>query len=85
MSARHLKRLEHIRGLLAAKGEPGAQDARLLLFDGVGFSDALIQRASTNPSVQLIGLDRLYYGWYPSLAARPAASPLWPCGPPVRI
>jgi uncharacterized protein len=29
VSASHLKRLEHIRELLAAKGEPGAQDARL--------------------------------------------------------
>lgn len=62
MSASHLKRLEHIRGLLAAKGEPGAPDARLFLFGGAGFSDALIQRAATDPSVQLIGLDRLYYG-----------------------
>jgi uncharacterized protein len=62
MSASHLKRLEHIRELLAAKGEPGAQDARLLLFGGAGFSDALTQRAATDPTVQLIGLDRLYYG-----------------------
>src|SRR6516165_8829352 len=36
MSASHLKRLEHIRELLVAKGEPGAQDARLLLFGGAG-------------------------------------------------
>lgn len=62
MSATHLNRLQHIRELLAAKGEPGAQDARLLLFSGAGFSDALTQRATTDPSVQLIGLDRLYYG-----------------------
>jgi hypothetical protein len=62
MSASHLKRLEHIRELLAAKGEPGTQDTRLFLFGGAGFSDALIQRAATDPSVQLIGLDRLYYG-----------------------
>ncbi|MGH3264352.1 MAG: AAA family ATPase [Trebonia sp.] len=62
MSAGHLKRLERIRELLAAKGEPGAEGARLLLFGGAGFSDALTQRAATDPSVQLIGLDRLYYG-----------------------
>jgi hypothetical protein len=62
MSAAHLRRLEHIRALLAAKGEPGAEEARLLLFGGAGFSDALLQRAATDPSVQLIGLDRLYYG-----------------------
>jgi hypothetical protein len=62
MSASHLKRLQHIRELLAAKGGPGAHDARLLLFSGAGFSDTLIQKAATDPSVQLIGLDRLYYG-----------------------
>jgi AAA+ ATPase superfamily predicted ATPase len=62
MSASHLKRLEHIRELLVAKGEPGARDARLFLFSGAGFSDALIQRAAADPSIQLIGLDRLYYG-----------------------
>ena len=62
MSASHLKRLEHIRELLVTKGGPGAQDARLFLFGGAGFSDALTQRAATDPSVQLIGLDRLYYG-----------------------
>jgi uncharacterized protein len=63
MSASHLKRLEHIRELLAAKGQPGAQGARLFLFGGAGFSDGLRQRAATDPSVQLVGLDRLYYGW----------------------
>jgi hypothetical protein len=62
VSTGHLKRLEHIRGLLAAKGGPGAPDARLFLFGGAGFSDALTKRAATDPSVQLIGLDRLYYG-----------------------
>jgi uncharacterized protein len=62
MSASHLKRLEHIRELLAARGEPGTQDTRLFLLSGAGFSDALKQRAATDPSVQLIGLDRLYYG-----------------------
>jgi hypothetical protein len=62
MSTGHLNRLEHIRGLLAAKGEPGARDARLLLFGGAGFSDALIQRAAADPLVELIGLERLYYG-----------------------
>jgi uncharacterized protein len=62
ISASHLERLEHIRELLAAKGEPGAQGTRLFLFSGAGFSDALAQRAAKDPSVQLIGLDRLYYG-----------------------
>src|ERR1700744_3587602 len=62
MSAGHLRRLEYIRELLVKRGEPGAQGARLLLFGGAGFSDALVQRAEADPSVQLIGLDRLYYG-----------------------
>ena len=62
MSINHLKRLEYIRQLLAAKSEPGAQEARLLLFGGAGFTDALVQRAAHDPSVQLIDLDRLYYG-----------------------
>jgi AAA+ ATPase superfamily predicted ATPase len=62
ISVSHLNRLEHIRELLVAKGEPGARTARLLLFGGAGFSDALVQRAEADPSVQLIGLDRLYYG-----------------------
>jgi hypothetical protein len=34
----------------------------LLLFGGAGFSDALVQRAAADSSVQLIGLDRLYNG-----------------------
>jgi uncharacterized protein len=58
----HLKRLEYIRDLLEAKGQPGAESARLLLFSGTGFSDALTEQAAKDPSVQLIGLDRLYYG-----------------------
>ncbi|HUC27858.1 MAG TPA: ATP-binding protein [Streptosporangiaceae bacterium] len=62
VTTRHLKRLEQIRDLLRAKGEPGAKSARLFLFSGTEFSEALTQRAAKDPSVQLIGLDRLYYG-----------------------
>jgi uncharacterized protein len=62
MATRHLERLEHIRDLLQARGEPGAASARLLLFSGSGFSDTVVRRAEGDPSVQLIGLDRLYYG-----------------------
>lgn len=62
MTTGHLKRLEHVRGLLQAKKKPGADDARLLLFSGAGFSDALVAMADRDPSVQLIGLDRLYHG-----------------------
>jgi hypothetical protein len=45
-----------------SKGEPGAQGARLFLFGGAWSSDALAERVAKDPSVQLIGLDRLYYG-----------------------
>jgi uncharacterized protein len=62
MTSTHLKRLEHIRGLLHARGDPGADSARFLLFSGAGFSHALLERAGNDPSVQLIGLDRLYAG-----------------------
>ena len=62
VTSSHLQRLEHIRSLLQVKGEHGAADARLLLFSGAGFSEALAKRAAKDPSVQLIGLDRLYYG-----------------------
>lgn len=58
----HLKKLEHIRGLLMARGEPGAENARLLFFSGSGFSDAIMERAGEDPAIQLIGLDRLYHG-----------------------
>ncbi|MGH3300859.1 MAG: ATP-binding protein [Streptosporangiaceae bacterium] len=62
MTTGHLKRLEHIRDLLQASGKPGAEGSRLLLFSGTGFSDALTRRAENDPTVQLIGLERLYHG-----------------------
>jgi AAA+ ATPase superfamily predicted ATPase len=58
----HLARLEHIRDLLRAKGQLGSESARMFLFSGTGFSDALVKQAAANPSIQLIGLSRLYYG-----------------------
>jgi len=58
----HLKKLEHIRTLLRTRGEPGAENARLLLFSGTGFSDTVVKRAEDDPSIQLVGLDRLYFG-----------------------
>ena len=58
----HLRKLEYIRELLVARGEPGAERARMFLFSGAGFSDTVVQRAEDDPSVQLIGLDRLYAG-----------------------
>lgn len=58
----HLGKLEHVRDLLRARGEPGAESARLFLFSGTGFSDRVTERADSDPSIQLIGLDRLYTG-----------------------
>jgi hypothetical protein len=62
MTTSHLKRLEHVRDLLQGKAEPGAESARLFLFSGTGFSSGLTERAAHDSTVQLIGLDRLYYG-----------------------
>jgi uncharacterized protein len=65
MTTSHLKRLEHVRGLLQAKAQPGAESARLFLFSGTGFSAGLVEQAAKDPLIQLIGLDRLYYGSLP--------------------
>lgn len=62
LTSSHLRRLEHIRDLLRTKRGSVAEDTRLLLFGGAGFSDALVDRAAQDPSVQLVNLDRLYYG-----------------------
>ncbi len=58
----HLRKLEHIRDLLLKRGAHRAETARLLLFSGTGFSDAIVKRAEEDPTIQLIGLDRLYHG-----------------------
>ena len=43
-------------------GMAGAGHTRLLLFSGADFSDAIAKQAAADPSVQLIGLSRLYHG-----------------------
>lgn len=56
----HLERLEHIAGLLAARG---AAPGRLLLFSGAGFMPALEETAADSGGrIQLVDLDRLYTG-----------------------
>jgi uncharacterized protein len=57
---RELRRLEHLRSLMpsARVGPP----PKLLLFGRAGFSAELAAEATTRPDVELIGLDRLYYG-----------------------
>ena len=57
MSGGHLHRLELLRSALGAR----ASDAKLLLF-GVSFDPALLSHASSRPDVEIIDLERLYYG-----------------------
>jgi hypothetical protein len=71
----HLKKLEHVRDLLLIRGNPGAETARLLLFSGTGFSDAIVKRAEDDPTIQLMGLDRLYHGSAPKHRQPNALSP----------
>jgi len=58
----HLRRLEHVGALLRARGQAGAERARLLLFSGAGFTDELLRIAESDINVQLVHLDRLYFG-----------------------
>lgn len=58
----HLQRLQHIRGLLAARGAAAPGQTRLMCFSGTGFTDDLRAVAAHDPTVQLIDLDRIYHG-----------------------
>ena len=58
----HLHRLEQLRDLLVARDERAAADLKLLLFGGRGFSDGLEAQAQERADVELVDLDRLYYG-----------------------
>ncbi|MGH3952399.1 MAG: AAA family ATPase, partial [Pseudonocardiaceae bacterium] len=62
MGLEHLRRLAHIRDLLRARDGVRADDTRLLCFSGGGFTDELRQIATDDQSVQIIDLERLYYG-----------------------
>ncbi|WP_422397081.1 AAA family ATPase [Streptomyces gobiensis] len=62
MGVGHLQRLQHIRELLRKRGDIRAQSARLLCFSGAGFTEELRRIADTDTTVQLIDLERLYYG-----------------------
>jgi AAA+ ATPase superfamily predicted ATPase len=55
-----LRRLEHLRGLLASARV--AQPPKLLLFSRTGFNRELTEEAATRPDVELISLDRIYQG-----------------------
>jgi uncharacterized protein len=59
MGLNHLDRLVRARELLAGNGLD-ASNCRLACFSGVGFSDALRERADQDSNVLLIGLAQLY-------------------------
>ncbi|MEU8348376.1 ATP-binding protein [Streptomyces sp. NPDC048845] len=62
MGIGHLRRLEHIRGLLATRtGAPG-REPRLMCFSGAGFTDELRRIAERDRGVQLVDMHRLYHG-----------------------
>ena len=60
MGLAHLKRLEHIRGLLIAQGRHGAEHARCACFSAAGFTDELRARAADDPRILLIEAADLY-------------------------
>ncbi|MEU1802307.1 hypothetical protein [Streptomyces sp. NPDC019937] len=62
MGLGHLRRLEHLRGLLGARSGAREQETRLLCFSGAGFTEELRDLASRDETIQLIDLGRLYHG-----------------------
>lgn len=56
----HLERLRRIRSLLAGDGRHSAGSARLILYGGAGFSDALHSEAARSADVTLVRLEDLY-------------------------
>lgn len=57
-----LQRLERVRELLRARGDLRADRTRLFLYSGTGFTDQVRERAVIDQDVQLVDLERLYYG-----------------------
>jgi hypothetical protein len=62
MGLGHLRRLRHIRDLLAARGAADPERTRLLCFSGAGFTDDLRDTAARDRTLQLVDLERLYHG-----------------------
>ncbi|MBL7258082.1 hypothetical protein JKJ07_27625 [Actinoplanes sp. LDG1-01] len=56
----HLQRLERICALLRSRDGIHSDRCRLLLFSGAGFTSELLATAQSDPSIQLVDLDRLY-------------------------
>lgn len=57
-----LRRLEHIRSLLADRSLADGAATKLLVFGSHGFTPALRREGATRPDVELIDLERLYRG-----------------------
>ncbi|WP_322756153.1 ATP-binding protein [Frankia sp. Cas3] len=62
LGTEHLNRLELARELIAATRDLDTERTRLLFFSAAGFSDDLRARATADPRVVLVDLDRLYHG-----------------------
>ncbi|MGH3949709.1 MAG: AAA family ATPase [Pseudonocardiaceae bacterium] len=56
----HLARLRHIRGLLAAQGRFGSDDATLICYSGSGFTQDLKAEARQSRDIKLIAIGDLY-------------------------
>jgi len=62
MGVEHLHRLRRGVGLIERTHNLDVTGTRLLLFSATGFTDDLRRLASADPTVALVGLDRLYQG-----------------------
>jgi hypothetical protein len=62
MGLGHLQRLQHIRELLTARATTTPRQTRLMCFSGAGFTDQLRKAAAHDRTVQLVDLERLYFG-----------------------
>lgn len=60
MGQGHVSRLRHIRGLLTAKGRPGAATAKLACYSAAGFTDALRAEAERSTDIVLVDAGDLY-------------------------
>ena len=60
MDVARLEWLEHLRGLLPPRRI--VPPPRLLLFSRSGFTPDLVDKAAARPDIELVGIDRIYWG-----------------------